>query len=173
MLRSVGVLILTCSFAVLSRAQANTCGGLTAVDDNAAKLVYPAIAKAAHVQGFVLILATLGRDGSISATDVVSGPQLLRASAVEFVKHWRVNKYTGPRTCPIAVTYYLNEPGTAASPMVHRSDTQHVSTYSGSLQIQTSLYAKMDNQHYAIHAEPVCLCDPGGTLSRRRRFGIF
>ena len=44
--------------------------------------VYPAIAKAAHVQGEVVVAATISPDGRIEGLRVVSGPAMLRDSAM-------------------------------------------------------------------------------------------
>ena len=55
--------------------------------------VYPAIAKAAHVSGTVVLHAVISRAGTIQSLGVVSGPELLRASAVSAVQDWRYRPY--------------------------------------------------------------------------------
>jgi protein TonB len=50
---------------------------------------YPALARAARVQGTVRIQALIARDGSIGDLQVLSGPPLLIAAAMEAVKQWR------------------------------------------------------------------------------------
>ncbi len=50
--------------------------------------VYPPIARAAHVSGAVVLRATIGKDGTVERLEAVSGPQMLRASAMEAVRHW-------------------------------------------------------------------------------------
>lgn len=51
---------------------------------------YPQIAQAAHVEGNVVVEATVGRDGRVDAVRVVNGNPLLKAqAAVEAVKQWR------------------------------------------------------------------------------------
>lgn len=55
--------------------------------------VYPAMAKAAHISGEVDINATIEKDGTVSAIDVVSGPQMLREAAMETVRRWRYEPY--------------------------------------------------------------------------------
>lgn len=51
--------------------------------------VYPQIAKVARVQGLVLFMAVIGRDGSIQNLQLVSGNPLLVPAAREAVAQWR------------------------------------------------------------------------------------
>jgi protein TonB len=55
--------------------------------------VYPAIAKTARVSGTVVMQATISKTGTIDNLRVVSGPQLLRQSAVDAVRNWRYKPY--------------------------------------------------------------------------------
>jgi TonB family protein len=55
--------------------------------------VYPPIAKTARVQGTVVIQATISKNGSIESPHVVSGPVMLRQSALDAVKTWRFRPY--------------------------------------------------------------------------------
>jgi protein TonB len=55
--------------------------------------VYPPIARAAHVSGAVVLRATIGKDGTVEALEAVSGPEMLRASALEAVRHWVYRPY--------------------------------------------------------------------------------
>ena len=48
--------------------------------------VYPAIAKAARVEGVVVVEATISREGRIDAARVVSGPAMLAGAALEAVR---------------------------------------------------------------------------------------
>lgn len=49
---------------------------------------YPEKAKKAHVQGTVVLNALIGKDGTIKALHVASGPAMLRQSALDAVKQW-------------------------------------------------------------------------------------
>ena len=49
---------------------------------------YPLVAKQAHVQGVVVVSATVGVDGRVKAASAVSGPPLLQKAAVDSVKQW-------------------------------------------------------------------------------------
>jgi protein TonB len=55
----------------------------------APKPEYPALAKAARVQGVVRMEAIIGRDGAITNLRVVGGPPLLVAAAIAAVQQWR------------------------------------------------------------------------------------
>jgi periplasmic protein TonB len=54
---------------------------------------YPPIAKAARVQGTVVLQATISRTGTIENLTVVSGPAMLQQSAMDAVKQWRYRPY--------------------------------------------------------------------------------
>jgi protein TonB len=47
--------------------------------------IYPAIAKAAHIQGIVIIEATISRHGTIENLKVTEGPPMLRQAAIDAV----------------------------------------------------------------------------------------
>ena len=55
--------------------------------------VYPPIAKAAHVSGAVVLHAIISKSGSIDNLTVISGPEMLRASALDAVRSWRYKPY--------------------------------------------------------------------------------
>ncbi|MEK6397389.1 MAG: energy transducer TonB [Terriglobus sp.] len=55
--------------------------------------VYPALAKAAHVSGAVVLHAVISKSGEMERLSVVSGPEMLRSSAVAAVQTWRYRPY--------------------------------------------------------------------------------
>jgi TonB family protein len=55
--------------------------------------VYPADAKRAKVQGAVVLAAVIGKDGSITKLDAVSGPKELQQSALDAVRQWKYKPY--------------------------------------------------------------------------------
>jgi protein TonB len=55
--------------------------------------VYPPIAKAAHVQGSVVIEAVISKAGHIESLNVVSGPEMLRSAALDAVRQARYAPY--------------------------------------------------------------------------------
>jgi protein TonB len=54
---------------------------------------YPEIAKMARVEGTVVLLATISRDGTIENLRVVSGHPMLVRSAMDAVRQWRYRPY--------------------------------------------------------------------------------
>jgi protein TonB len=54
---------------------------------------YPAIAKAARIQGTVVLQATISKAGSITNLRVVSGPPMLQPAAMDAVRSWRYKPY--------------------------------------------------------------------------------
>jgi protein TonB len=55
--------------------------------------VYPPIAKAARVQGTVVLQATISKTGTIEGLRVVSGPAMLQQAAQDAVRSWRYRPY--------------------------------------------------------------------------------
>jgi protein TonB len=54
---------------------------------------YPEIARTTHIQGAVVLQATISRNGSIENLRIVSGPPLLRQAAIDAVQAWRYKPY--------------------------------------------------------------------------------
>jgi protein TonB len=54
---------------------------------------YPSIAKAAGVQGVVVIEATISKAGAIESLHMVSGPEMLRPAAIEAIQSARYRPY--------------------------------------------------------------------------------
>jgi TonB family protein len=55
--------------------------------------IYPADAKAARIQGSVVISVTIGKDGNIQSEHLVSGHPLLAPAAMDAVKQWKYRPY--------------------------------------------------------------------------------
>jgi periplasmic protein TonB len=55
--------------------------------------VYPAIAKAAHVEGAVVVVAVISRKGTIESLHVVSGPVMLQSAALDAIREARYRPY--------------------------------------------------------------------------------
>lgn len=55
--------------------------------------IYPAIAKAAGVQGTVIVEAIISRAGTIEKLNVISGPAMLRGAAVEAIRAAKYRPY--------------------------------------------------------------------------------
>lgn len=105
-------------------AQQGQCG-LTKMSETAAPM-YPPIAKAAHVEGNVILLVRFKLSGEVEKVDIVSGAEMLQGAATNYVKGWRANEYTGPRTCPIVINFRLLPEKDTTTPHIIRQDPQHV-----------------------------------------------
>jgi periplasmic protein TonB len=55
--------------------------------------VYPAIAKAAHVKGTVVVEAIISRAGTIESLHVISGPMMLQSAAIDAIRAARYQPY--------------------------------------------------------------------------------
>jgi protein TonB len=55
--------------------------------------VYPPIAKAARVEGMVVLQATISASGTIENLRVVSGHPMLQQAALDAVRYWRYRPY--------------------------------------------------------------------------------
>ena len=64
--------------------------------------IYPPDAKAARVQGSVVIAVIIGRDGNVQSERMVSGDPLLAPAAMDAVKQWKYRPYVMNRT-PVEV----------------------------------------------------------------------
>ena len=147
MFRYALVLIVCTSVARTTQAMEAPCGLSSMIETLP---TYLPLARAARVQGVVIMMADFGTDGAIAKLSVLSGPEMLQSGAVDFVKGWKANHYTGPRTCPLVVSYVL---GNSERTTGQRNDVQH---------------------YTVIGAEPPCLCDPPAVLGRKRkRFLLF
>ena len=56
-------------------------------------VVDPLLAKPQTIEGAVVLLARIGKDGRIQTLQVISGPEILFAAAREAVKQWRFKPY--------------------------------------------------------------------------------
>jgi periplasmic protein TonB len=55
--------------------------------------VYPSIARAAHVEGTVIVEAVISRSGTIESLHVLSGPMMLRSAALDAIQAARYKPY--------------------------------------------------------------------------------
>jgi protein TonB len=75
--------------------------------------VYPAIARAAHVEGIVILEAVIGEDGAVRDVHVLRSISLLDGAATEAVRQWRftptlLNGEPVPVVMTITVAFRLN-----------------------------------------------------------------
>ena len=55
--------------------------------------IYPSIARAAHIQGAVVLTAIIDKDGRIDNLQLVSGHPLLAPAAIDAVRQWRYKPF--------------------------------------------------------------------------------
>jgi len=55
--------------------------------------IYPLSAKAAHIQGTVTVAVVIGKDGTVSDVQLLSGPSELASAAMDAVRQWRYRPY--------------------------------------------------------------------------------
>jgi hypothetical protein len=73
-------------------------------------LTYAPIARAAHMQGTVVLLVHFAHDGSVESERVIYGPKLLTYTAEAFIKGLRATASEGSRECPFAIRYEIHGP---------------------------------------------------------------
>ncbi len=54
---------------------------------------YPPVARAAHIQGVVVLTAIIDKEGNIQNLQVMSGHPMLVPAAIEAVKQWRYKPF--------------------------------------------------------------------------------
>jgi protein TonB len=69
--------------------------------------VYPSIARQGQVSGTIVLAATISKTGNVENLRVVSGPVMLRMSAVNAVRTWRFKPYM-LNNQPIAIETTIN-----------------------------------------------------------------
>jgi TonB family protein len=84
MLRSVFLLAILSLTTAIASAQQPPVAVKEAVAPQ-----YPPIAVAARIEGKVVVQVEIGSDGVVLTTKVVSGPEILRQSAIETAKKWK------------------------------------------------------------------------------------
>ncbi|HEV2348407.1 MAG TPA: TonB family protein [Terriglobia bacterium] len=72
--------------------------------------IYPPEAKAAHIQGEVVLQVTVDEDGGVSDVEVESGPPALAKAALDAVRQWRFSKpLQAPFTTIMTVNFVLSD----------------------------------------------------------------
>ena len=54
---------------------------------------YPAAAKANHIQGEVILEVVIGKEGTVTDVQLVSGQPELASAAIDAVRQWRYRPY--------------------------------------------------------------------------------
>ena len=148
-----GLLAILLLISTASRGQA-PCGIERVPEDGN---YYPAIARAAHVSGKVVLLVSFDHEGKPSAGRILYGPEMLKKAASNFIEASKAESSKGSRECPIVVSFELADTHTcevAPNPAIP--------------------FALIDLQHIAIYGRVVPICDPAAEIAKhRRRFLLF
>lgn len=141
-------------------AQEPPCGVSTVKETT--ELIYPPIARAAHVQGLVILRVEFTKNGEVQHSEVWRGPEMLRARSLEFVNGFKVNPYGGSRTCLISITFRMHDnlPASVADPQVMSAIDR----------------AQGDILHYVMVGKTpplYVMSDPAGKIIHKRFLGIF
>jgi TonB family protein len=84
-------------------AQVRFSGGTLEILGRPKEPVYPLPAQRANVQGSVVLQASIGQDGNVEDVQVISGPAMLTAAALEAVKQWHFKPhYEAGKAVPTA-----------------------------------------------------------------------
>ena len=70
---------------------------------------YPLLARQMRLEGTVKVEAVVGSDGNVNKVIVVSGPELLRSSAIDCVKQWQYEPGNAATLVSILVHFKLAE----------------------------------------------------------------
>ena len=91
------------TYAGSSGVQVRFSGGTVEILGRPQEPVYPLPAQQANVQGSVVLQASIGEDGKVQALQVISGPPMLTAAALEAVKQWHFKPhYEAGKAVPTA-----------------------------------------------------------------------
>jgi TonB family protein len=113
---------------------------------------YPAMARAARVWGPVELNITIRQDGTVDSVEVISGPPMLRAGAVESAKQTQfecVGCSADSRQFRMVIGYELTEPQCEEADKSYPRVSQSVGTIT-------------------ITGQPVIICDPEATVEKVR-----
>jgi hypothetical protein len=89
-----------------AHAQGSGCGAHIQQSPN--KLIYPKIARNAHIAGTVVLLIAFDHDGIVKNERVVAGPEALRQAALDYAKSLHAEPSEGSRECPFTVRYQIS-----------------------------------------------------------------
>lgn len=117
-------------------------------------LEYPPIARLAHISGMVIVKTRFASSGKLTNAMILSGPEMLRASALSFASRLQVNPWDGYRECPIVITYRI------------QGETSCVLLLPATIET-------VDVQHFTAIGSPVQTCDPTTTVSRIQHHFLF
>jgi hypothetical protein len=133
-------MLLVCAASIFcvippANAQPPACGLTSVAYTN--HLIYLPIAIAAHIDGTVILMVRFKPDGDVQHIAALSGNLILQNASIAFVKNAKANEYSGPRECPVVISFYLTGPTARecdptdekmpVPPQPENTDPQHIS----------------------------------------------
>lgn len=138
MLRTAAVFLMMTALSAVCPAE-QKCKGMEVHYDEA--LQYPNAARAAHVQGDVVIQIHIAADGTVKA-EILSGPSVLAESAKRFVETW-------------GVSWETNTPATACDPVLHVTYKLKTDHFNTKMKLPT---------HIVVEAPPINTNEPASAI---------
>ena len=143
--------------AMNAGAQTSNCGGLTSTKATT-QLVYPPIARAAHIEGTVILLATFNPDGTVARTRQVAGAPMLQKASSLYIQALQANTYSGPRECAFVINFRLVGP------------SEECGGPNDDLQVDLPSMQHPDAQHFVLTLKNSCVTvmrDPASKIIHR------
>jgi outer membrane biosynthesis protein TonB len=77
------------------------------------RMIYPLVAKIGHIEGAVVLRASIDSEGRVSEAAALSGPKALLKESVENLKKWT---FAGPRSSTAIAVYWFRFQGLCELP---------------------------------------------------------
>jgi len=139
-------ILLCAAIASCTFAQGTACA-LSGIR-HSAQLAYPRIAMAAHMTGDVTLRAHIAADGSVTSVETISGPEMLKQAARNYIASWQTNDNTSEQVCTVVLSFrFEGEPDCS---------------------IHASTVRMTDLQHFIVAARPTQTCDPSVAFTQHR-----
>jgi len=88
--------------------------------------IYPPIAKAAHIQGSVLLHVAVNENGAVTKVEAIGGTPMLKSAAIEAVKNWTYKPFEKDGK-PVAVQVVVSVPFSLGIPSSEEKSDQEIS----------------------------------------------
>jgi TonB family protein len=83
--------------------------------------LYPPIAKAAHIEGDVVMMISIDKSGKVTAVQATNGPAMLRGAAMDAVRKWMFKPFDQNVQGPITLSFHLQHPVGGPTPEQERA----------------------------------------------------
>jgi len=129
--------------------------------------VYPAIAKAAQVQGDVVVQISIGKDGKVTTVKAISGPSMLVQSATDAVKSWQYTPFEKDGS-PATVNTTVTVPFTLSIPVDSKDEETAKAYFPLSMKCIQLVSQKADPAEQANACQKAA--DEAGHFSQNSRY---